>query len=1642
MPALLSISEAAKFLGVAPVTLRLWERQGKISSIRTAGGQRRYDPENLKQIKLGNFGGQEQLLNISEAAKVMGVAPVTLRLWERQGKISSIRTAGGQRRYRREEIGTPHVPVDVPISPIFSPEPVSYAPNYTLPLSYAQNTVLAGVLVVLVIFISAFALKTPIASQIKGLAGNIAGKLGYTSPTVPLLSQEREAGRGSVLASQTTLNDLLFNVNVNAKFAKDLEVLGKIKGPNILYSVVAGPGVIVTGDPQNPIISATASAAFASIKTGSTKLIATGAGDLITFTPGTGISISGSTTTNTLTISANGSDLNVSGWVDDGAIVRLTTSGDLVDIGTASGSAKLAINSDTSIDLFTASRSGNLLAKLDTNGLFNLAATGFTAGLKLQNSSTLFSGSGIPANSSGNNGDYYFRSDGTTSGTTVYFKASGAWITAGSSEWQRLAGALSPGNITDDVLVGGTATASAKFQISGTTGRISSSIIPSATSTYDIGTASLTWRNIYADNVFSGTTGTSGFWQRNAGALSPSNITDDILVGATATGSARLVLAGTPSGSGALDIALTSTAKIKTTYLQLTNGSATGYLLTSDSVGNASWTNSSATGSFGAWTLTGTTVYPNQTNYNLLLGSTVTTDVVGKFTVIGDNAGKALATFNYTGTDQNILVASQAGVTKFVLSGLGTTPVASISAQTSFAALVVDNKGVGDLFTASSSGLNRFVITQNGNVGVGTTLPTALLTVQKDNIVTTSTDGILLQNTTPSTVSVTAQYSPRLRIVGQGWKSNATAANQQTEWYLENQPFSRGVAPDNSLVFQSVRNGSNGGVISFCQTDISNATFILLDGVVGRCDTTVGFTGIGTSTTVTTNVIGFYNNATQNGNFNVNGVGLGAAKQLMWFSGTANNATSGDLGITRNAAGVLEVNNGPNGTLATLVAKNIGVNTTSLLAGLDVRGSSGTIAVASVSGSTSFAALVTNNDGVGDLFTASQSGWTRFVIAGDGSITQNANTTTGTAYKLNANLLSTGNGFYGFSSSTALSTGRLGYFSWEPTAAATASGNLFNINLGNGADTTGNIFAVTQNNSNLFTVSETTVTSSLPAAFNAAGDVSLAYDLIFTNPTASYIKSSAPLYIQAGPTYANNDLTLQTYGTGAVNIPQSIATTGSPTALRVTGGAHTTLTASAEAVDVNFNLARTVQFSTGALTTQRAFLIQAPTYGFVGASTITNAATLAITGAPIAGTNATITNPAALVVQSGKTGLGTASPLATLHVSDTQTATATAMITNTNTAAGIKGLAVQLYSTTLDTTSRFVNFLDKSGIIIGKINAANTTTVAYSANGVDFAEYFIKDSAVYEPGDIVSESGSDLTKSKNAYDSKIVGIVSNTASFVGGVEGDNKVLVALMGQVPIKIASSSQAIHKGDFVTSSVVAGKAIKATKPGFVVGKALEDWSPGGADKILVYLNVIWADPNAAMAFDEAGNLSVNNISLTDTTNNVANLGASLLRLESGVASLSAQLADLKIQIDPAATLSAQLWQVATASGKLTTALSVRVPELNVTGKLTVGLLTFDDIEASITSLTGEITVKGDLAVTGKIRVLGDSIGRAIIPTGLTELVVSTAAVSTSSSVFVTPINSPLAVSAQSTQSGKFVIRIPVVQSNDLKVNWWIVN
>lgn len=115
-----------------------------------------------------------------------------------------------------------------------------------------------------------------------------------------------------------------------------------------------------------------------------------------------------------------------------------------------------------------------------------------------------------------------------------------------------------------------------------------------------------------------------------------------------------------------------------------------------------------------------------------------------------------------------------------------------------------------------------------------------------------------------------------------------------------------------------------------------------------------------------------------------------------------------------------------------------------------------------------------------------------------------------------------------------------------------------------------------------------------------------------------------------------NNVDVFNVASAIIGITQGVATSGSSTGFTWTGGAHTTLASGTEARDWEWNGARVVQFATTTPATQRQMWMRAATYSCdTAAQTITTAATLAISGAPVAGTNVTITTPLALWVQTG-----------------------------------------------------------------------------------------------------------------------------------------------------------------------------------------------------------------------------------------------------------------------------------------------------------------------------------------------------------------------------------------------------------------------
>jgi hypothetical protein len=153
-----------------------------------------------------------------------------------------------------------------------------------------------------------------------------------------------------------------------------------------------------------------------------------------------------------------------------------------------------------------------------------------------------------------------------------------------------------------------------------------------------------------------------------------------------------------------------------------------------------------------------------------------------------------------------------------------------------------------------------------------------------------------------------------------------------------------------------------------------------------------------------------------------------------------------------------------------------------------------------------------------------------------------------------------------------------------------------------------------------------------------ADNIATAIGVTAANPTAtvglSAVNGSASTFMRSDDAPALSQAIAPTWTGPHIYSPTARASGVAPY-FTINAAADTGATASTEHIGISITGA-TRQHAAGAIAVQREIVIDQPTYSFASASTITNAATVAISGAPVAGTNATITNPYALWVQGGR----------------------------------------------------------------------------------------------------------------------------------------------------------------------------------------------------------------------------------------------------------------------------------------------------------------------------------------------------------------------------------------------------------------------
>ncbi|MBI4973058.1 hypothetical protein HZC27_00395 [Candidatus Roizmanbacteria bacterium] len=388
----------------------------------------------------------------------------------------------------------------------------------------------------------------------------------------------------------------------------------------------------------------------------------------------------------------------------------------------------------------------------------------------------------------------------------------------------------------------------------------------------------------------------------------------------------------------------------------------------------------------------------------------------------------------------------------------------------------------------------------------------------------TVTDGVSATTSATTTATFTATGSNNaLRV---GGNTNYHTVDVNGNLTFTNAGIATITGPTSGLTIDATTGALNFGTSA-------NARTI----TIGNITTTTGVnvnTGTAGTTYTTTNGIFTLNTGT-----GAISLGTDAAAKTVTIgnvtSTTGVNINTGTAGTTHTTTnGIYTLNTGT-GTISLgtdAVAKTINIGNATTTTGLALNSGTGDIVLTSTdqiklnsskaAGGTTTEALSLKSTidlGVADeLLQIGDSGADFMTILGNGNV--------GIGTALPSSLLHL--------SSTSTSTSFTGFnLDWSPGSATTTTGDLFALNIGtNGTAST--LFNVKDTGSSLFSVSETAVTSNLPTSFTSAGDVSIAYDLLFTNPTSSYIKSAAPLYIQAGEVFGSSDLTLKTYNSGDV----------------------------------------------------------------------------------------------------------------------------------------------------------------------------------------------------------------------------------------------------------------------------------------------------------------------------------------------------------------------------------------------------------------------------------------------------------------------------------------------------------------------------
>jgi co-chaperonin GroES (HSP10) len=220
----------------------------------------------------------------------------------------------------------------------------------------------------------------------------------------------------------------------------------------------------------------------------------------------------------------------------------------------------------------------------------------------------------------------------------------------------------------------------------------------------------------------------------------------------------------------------------------------------------------------------------------------------------------------------------------------------------------------------------------------------------------------------------------------------------------------------------------------------------------------------------------------------------------------------------------------------------------------------------------------------------------------------------------------------------------------------------------------------------------------------------------------------------------------------------------------------------------------------------------------------------------------------------GDLGIGTSSPSNRLHVQDYTSGSTTASINgdtinwglfifNDGNNANRKGIGIQAGSDSGTGTSKLLDFYDGDATSLGDITFTGTTVAYNTFTGGHYVQVPENvDASGYEFGTLICIDSTSTTTGPDQATYQASKCSQKNQGSVAGVyaaKDENKPnhhQIFAVGDGSALVTSENGAIKRGDSIVASSYAGYGMKADGPSVILGVAVKDWIPSDEDRTLV--------------------------------------------------------------------------------------------------------------------------------------------------------------------------------------------------------------